>query len=369
MRNRLLLTIAFLLILSTGYSKADNFKTFEVETKGIKIEINTKLELFHIMAYLSNSNHLNNFDFQYKSDINTFFALNKNDKSVQFIKKILQNYKAHLSINGQFYDENFKNDTSFMQFLQLDNFGLPNTLTNKTIIIDSLNIAVESFAKISQFEKFIENHQGYYHQKIDEVSKEITGLDMIDDFETFWGSKKDNYTIVITMLEQDIHASWFTNNNKSSCVFYLSPKFVVNNDAKFGNSDITNLREGKMAAKDYIYYGATHEIGHSFLNPIMDNCTSQIDQIPFKIATSDPTKTIFLCESYLRSLTAYFLIKNKYDEFAQMVIQGEKQQGYIYNELIVDLIKDYINNRNNYKAFNAYVPVFLEKLKQKVENK
>ena len=369
MKNRLLFaTIGFMVILSTGYSKADEFKNFEVETKGIKIEINSELELFHIMAYLSNSNYLNNFDFKYKSDINTFFALYKNDNSVQFVKKVLQNYHAHLSINGLFFDKNFKRDTSFMQFLQLDSFGLPNTLINKSIILDSLNYAVASFARISQFDKFVENHRGYYQQKIDEVAREISGLEMIKDFETFWGAKKDNYTIVITMLEKDIHAYWFTNNDKSNCVFFLSPKFVVDNDAKFGNSDITNLREGKMAAKDYIYYGATHEIGHTFLNPIMDNFNNKIDQIPFKYSTEDPSKITFLCESFLRSLTAYFLIKNQYNEFAQMVIQGEKQQGYIYNEFIVDLIKDYANNRNKYNTFNDYVPVFLDKLKQKVKN-
>jgi len=367
MRNKLLVTIGFLLIFSTGYSKVDEFKIFEKESKGIKIQINSKLELFHIMAYLSNADYLNNFDFTYKSDITTFFASYKNDNSVQFVKKVIQNYHAHLSINEQFLNDNFKNNPSFMQFLQLDSFELASTLTNKTMIIDSLNKAVESFAKISQFDKFINNHQEYYLQKIDEVSKEITGLDIIDDFETFWGSKKDNYTIVITMLEQDIHASWITNNKKSSCVFYLSPKFVVNNDAKFGNSDITNLREGKMAAKDYIYYGAIHEIGHTFLNPIMDNYTSQIDQISLKISTSDPSKTIFLCESFLRSLTAYFLIKNKYDEFAQMVIQGEKQQGYVYNEIIVELIKDYSNNRDKFKEFNDYVPILLERLKEQVK--
>jgi len=369
MRNRLLITMGFLLFLSTGYAKALKFKTFAAETKGIKIEINTKLELFHIMAYMSNSNHLNNFNFKYKSDIDTFFALYKNDISVQFIKKVLQNYHAHLSINGQFFDESFKKDTSYLKFLQLDNFGLPNTLANKTMILDSLNIAIESFAKFSQFEKFIENHQGYYQQKIDEVAKEISGLDMINDLETFWGAKKDNYFIVITMLEQDIHAYWFTDNNKSNCVFYLSPKFVVDNDAKFGNSDITHLSEGKIAAKDYIYYGAIHEIGHSFLNPIMENYIKQIDQIAFQYSTADPSKISFLCESYLRSLTAYFLIKNKYDDFAQMVIQGEKQQGYVYNEIIVAFIKDYANNRNKYKSFNDYVPVFLNNFKQEVENK
>jgi len=369
MRNRLLFaTIGLTVILSTGYSKAGGFKNFEVEAKGIKVEINSELELFHIMAYLANSNYLNNLDFKYKSDINTYFVSFKNDNSVQFVKKVLQNYHAHLSINGLFFDRNFTRDPSFMPFLQLDSFGLPNTLINKSMILDSLRNAVASFARITRFDLFVENHRGYYQLKIDEVAREISGLEMISDFETFWGSKKDSYTFIITMLEQDIHAYWFTDSDKSNCVFFLSPKFVVDQDAKFGNSDITNLKEGKMAAKDYIYYGATHEIGHAFLNPMMDHFNKQIEQIPFKYSTADPSGTSFLCESFLRSLTAYFLIKNQYDEFAQMVIQGEKQQGYIYNEIIVDLIKDYANSRNNYKKFNDYVPDFLDKLKQKVEN-
>ena len=177
--------------------------------------------MYAIRSYydLSNSSHLNNFDFQYKSDINTFFSSNKNDNSVQFVKKVLQNYHAHLSINGQFYDENFKNDTSFMQFLQVEDFGLPSTLTNKSIIIDSLNKAVESFAKISQFDKFIENHKGYYHQKIEEVSKEISSLDMINDFETFWGSKKENYTVITSY---SIHYTKLYDHTINRCGSYDS---------------------------------------------------------------------------------------------------------------------------------------------------
>ena len=42
---------------------------------------------------------------------------------------------------------------------------------------------------------------------------------------------------------------------------------------------------------------------------------------------------------------------------------------YIYNDFIVDLIKDYSNNHNNYKTFIDYVPDFLDKLIQNVENK
>lgn len=367
MKNRLIALIGLMFIFSTGYSRIDEFKVLETETKGIKIQINPRLELFHIMAYLSNSKYLNNYSFKYKSDIDSFFSSSKNDNSVLFVKKVLQNYNAHLSINALFFDKNFKYDNSFMQFLQLDDFGLTNTIANKVHLMDSLLKAVDSFAKTSHFKIFFKNNQNYYKQKINEVAKEISDMDMIKDFESFWGTKKDNYIIVITILEQDIHASWFTLNNKTNSLFYLSPKFSIDNDAKFGNSNITNLREGKMAAKDYIYYGATHEIGHTFLNPIMDNYTFNIDQIPFKISTSDPSKTIFLCESYLRSLTAYFLIKNQYEEFAQMVLQGEKQQGYIYNDKIIELIMDYSNSRDKYKEFNDYVLILLDKLKGQIE--
>ncbi len=365
-----LLILAQFSICSAQQKKSDFVigDKIRLESKGIKIEINPELELFHIMAYLGNSNYLNHLEFNYKSDINTFFDLFKNDNSVQFVKKVLQNYHAHLSINGLFFDRNFKSDTSYLKFLQLDSFGLPNTPGNQSMILDSLKNAVASFAGITRFEIFVANHREYYRRKINEVAGAISALDMTRDFEAFWGTKKDSYTFIITMLEQDIHAYWFADDGKSKCMFFLSPRFVADQDAAFGNSDTTNLREGKMAAKDYIYYGATHEIGHAFLNPIMDNFQKQIDQIPFKYSTADPTRTTFLCESFLRSLTAYFLIKNHYDEFAQMVIQGEKQQGYIYNELIVDLIMDYANNRNKYKMFNDYVPVFLAKLKQKVEN-
>ena len=124
-----------------------------------------------------------------------------------------------------------------------------------------------------------------------------------------------------------------------------------------------------MSTQDYIYYGATHEIGHTFLNPIFEKYNEQIDQIPFIFSTKDPTKFTFLCESFLRSLTSYFLTKNEYMEFGQMVLQGEKQQGYIYNDFIVKLIEEYSNNRTEYKSFIDYAPIFLNRLKEKVETK
>jgi len=142
---------------------------------------------------------------------------------------------------------------------------------------------------------------------------------------------------------------------------------MVDNDAKFGNANQSNIKEGKMSAQDYIFYGAGHELGHSFLNPIVDKYKVDIDKINFKISTSDPSKSIFLCESMLRSLTAYFMIENNYAEAAQMVLQMEKQQGYIYNDVILELIKDYSVNRSIYKNFDDYMTILISKLDQQIK--
>ena len=363
--NKYFVTIVFVFFLSTRYSSASlPFKTLEDQTKNIKIQVNQKLELFHIMALFSGANYLNSFDFNYKSKVKSYFEPFRNHSFVQFVGKVLANYHAHLSINGLFVRSDFTKDTSFVNFLSVKDFGLEETFSNKVLVLDSLSKVVGLFAGISKFEEFASQQTQYYNQKISEVKEAISNIDLKKHFEAFWGMQKDNYQIVICMLEQDIHSYWYLNTNGSNSVFFLSPKFVVDNDAKFGNANQSNLQEGKMSSVDYLYYGAGHEIGHSFINPIAIFYHDEIEKINFKIQTGD-AKDIFLCESILRSLTAYFLIENNRASDAQLVLQMEKQQGYIYNELILEAIKEYCSNRAKFKNFNDYMPMLLTKLKEK----
>jgi hypothetical protein len=367
MKNRILFTLSLLIVFANAYSKTFEFKNFDVKAKGITIQVNTRLELFHIMAYLSNADYLNNFDFGYKSDIKAFFSSFQNNNDVAFVKKVLVGYYksgAQLAINGLFTNEDFRENT-LAQFLETESVGLTNTAENRSKILDSLENAVNSFAIQSHYDQFINAHKDYYLKKISEVTTTLNSIDLVAGIESFWGYKKGKYSIIIAMLEGNIHSYWSSGNPGLYSVFYLAPKFVMNNDAVFGNSTQTNPQKGEMTAKDYIYYGAWHEIGHSFLNPIMDNYNEAIDQLP--LSTKD-TKRFFLCESILRSLTAFSLIQNNQKDFAQMVLQGEKQQGFIHNEQILGLITDYSNNRNKFKNFNDYIPVFLNKLKQEIGN-
>lgn len=365
--KKIYFTIGFIFVYSTGFTTTLDFKPIESETKSINIQIIPELELFHIMAYLSNSNYLNNFEFKYKSEINSYFGPFRNQNAVLFVNKVLHNYHSHLLINGLFVNENFNKDSSGVNFLSVKDFGLEDSYSNKVLILDSLTKTIDSFAKATNFNYFIESHDTYYKQKISEVMDAISNVEIKKYNETFWGLQKDNYQFVICLLEQDIHSYWFNYEHRSYSVFFLSPKFVIDNDAKFGNANKSNLNEGKISAKDFIFYGAGHELGHSFLNPIVDKYKVEIDKINFIISTSDPSKSTFLCESMLRTLTAYFMIENNDADVAQMVLQMEKQNGYIYNDLLLELIKDYSINRAIYKNFNDYMPILITKLTQQIK--
>lgn len=147
----------------------------------------------------------------------------------------------------------------------------------------------------------------------------------------------------------------------------LTPKFAIDNDAKFGNSDVSDLGQGRLSAADYIYYGSGHEFGHSFLNPLTKNFTDQIDATGFDFRKSgQPTKTDFLNESILRAYTAYELAKHGRGDTAQMVVQSEQVNGYVYNDAILELLQHYDANRDRYKRFDDFLPHLLAELGKRI---
>lgn len=338
-------------------------KPIKDEIDGLTIEINPKIEAFGIMAFLSgNYDSKNDFEFGYKARINDYFSEYKNHKSISFLKKMMDNCGSDRLIKGLILNEEYRKDTSAYNFINVDAWNLPNNFSNKVKIVDSLHVMINLFVKETNFASFYNKNKSYFESKLNEVSDAISGKNIIQPLELFWGEKKDIYRIIIVLLEKDLHSQWFESDGKFNSIFYLPPKFLINNDVYFGNSDISNPQAGKMSAADYIYYGAGHEFGHSFINNITSNYTNEIDKLDFEIKTYDPTNTDFLNESILRSYTAYEFIKDGNTNMANMIIMGEAQNGYIYNKEIIELFKTYEGNRDKYGNFNDFMPEIITHL-------
>lgn len=335
----------------------------------VHIQIIPETELFQVICYLSGQYQgITPLDFEYKSDIEQRFGGYRNHPAVTVAKEFIRHHYAENLIKAYILNDQFRDDTTHLDLLHIEDDGGPKgDHDTKLKAIDGLRKACRQFAHDSRFKEFYDKRKPYYSKKVREVQTVLEGLSVIAPRETFWGMKKNAYRIVIVLLERDVHSCWFWNDGLWHSIFFLTPKFAIDNDAKFGNSDVSNLSDGKLSAADYVYYGSGHEFGHSFLNPLTQTFTDQINAISFDFRKSgQPTKTDFLNESILRAYTAYELAKHGRGDAAQMVMQSERMNGYIYNDAILQLLQHYDTNRDRYKRFDDFLPYLLAELGKRI---
>lgn len=362
MKRIVTISILFLTFISLNIALANSIIDCDIikeKHNNVTIEIVPDVELFLTLCYISDRYPgINKLDFKYKSDIDEYFGKYKNHSTVSFVKEIMTNHYSASLMKVYILNDQYKEDSSHVNLLRIG-----NDYPTKVKLIDSLRTSCIKFAKHTNFMKFFNDRKPYYIDKIREVKSALGEKSVIPRRESFWGIKKDKYRIIISLLESDLHSCWFKNDNLSHSIYFLTPKFSIEGDAKFGNANTSNLKEGKMSASDYIYYGSGHEFGHSFLNPITIKFDSQINKINFDITKSgQPTKVDFFNESILRTYTAYEFLKEGKEDIANMVIQGEQMNGYIYNSKILELIQFYESNRNLYQRFEDFLPYLLNKL-------
>ena len=335
----------------------------------VQIQIIPEMELFQVICYLSGQYRgITTLDFEYKSDVEQRFGVYRDHPAVTATKELIRHHYAENLIKAYILNDQFRDDTTHLDLLHLENDSEPKGDRDaKLRAIDGLREACRQFAHDSRFKEFYDKRQPYYRKKVREVETALEGLSVIAPREAFWGMKKDVYRIVIVLLERDVHSCWFRNDGLWHSIYLLTPKFAIDNDAKFGNSDVSNLGQGKLSAADYIYYGSGHEFGHSFLNPLTESFADQINAIGFDFRKSgQPTKVDFLNESILRAYTAYELGKHGRADAAQMVVQSEQMNGYIYNDVVLQLLQHYDTNRGRYKRFDDFLPHLLAELGKRI---
>ena len=326
----------------------------------VRIQVLPELELFQILCQLSGTYRgLTTLDFQYKSDIETGFKKYRDHPAVSVLRRIIGRHPAHNCIKAYILNDEYENDLDNLKLLQLENTEA------KLQAVAELRAACRQFAEDTGFVTFFDNHRPYYEAKVQAVKTALTGLDLITSREAFWGINKDHYRIVVALLESDIHSCWFTNNDQLHSLFLLTPKFVINGDAVFGNAETSDPSQGKIAARDYIYYGSGHEFGHSVINLLTPKHKTQIEALPLPYKKCGQlTKVDFLNESILRTFTAYEFIQKGLEDVAHMMVQAEAMNGYVYNEQLLTLLQEYNQNRERYPSFKDYLPHLLSELRK-----
>ena len=360
--------ILILIIISMPYVQAQtkedliDCNAVDIKHGEVQIQILPDLELFQVLCELSGTySDLNTLDFQYRRDIHTAFDPYQNHAAVTDLRKILEHHVSHNRVKAYILNNQYNNDPDNLHLLRM---GAEQT---RLRAIAELRAACRQFAQDTAFVTFFEDHRSYYEKKVQDVNTALTDLDLITSREAFWGIAKDRYRIVLTLLERDIHSCWFTHNGQQHSLFLLTPRFSINGDAVFGNAEVSDPAQGKIAARDHIYYGSGHEFGHSVVNLLTPQYEAQINSLPLQYQKSgQPTKIDFLNESILRTFTAYEFVQQGMEDVAQMVVQAEAMNGYVYNEQLLGQLREYDQNREQYPSFKDFLPHLLSALKQSI---
>jgi hypothetical protein len=231
-------------------------------------------------------------------------------------------------------------------FLQMDNFMM----------------AASDFYKVSKFEDFQKTYSSVYAKAIDEVKSNLPNKKFIGTLEQYYGDAKNSYNIIVMpFFKSKWGMGWETTADGKKNIFNITSPFdkqVVDKQkvlqAGFANvNEIANL--------------SIHEFGHSFVNTLTSTepFFSEISKFNtlFKPINNFPQysdwATLFN-EHVVRA--GEIIVMNQLGEKAFSENTTASYSDWVYLNHFLTQLNIYINNRDKYPTFNAFLPVLIKSL-------
>lgn len=328
----------------------------------IKVCVDKRTELMGVLLLISDYGKQNPrlvevcHNEEYREKVFKHFATFKNEKAVKLLNEICNkfnfNYDAPIALIWQL-DENYKFDT-------LLPYPFEERLKSSNLVIEFLN-ELPHFVKASKFEEFYNSNQKYYSKIIKETEKFVHPNVLEKFFNEFY--KIDIPTnFVINLMPYSTHGNYGVGP-KGTEVCNLSAKDV----------------DGKLSfVWDEVGDLFAHEFSHPIVNPLVDKY-AKLPKNYFKriypqmIKESYGTNDLnILHELVIRSIE-YVWIKYYYKgkflgktpaELANYVIDGEKEDGFIYLDILTKLVEEYYLNRDKYANFEEFMPTLIKEFKK-----
>ncbi|MFC2121056.1 DUF4932 domain-containing protein, partial [Bacteroidota bacterium] len=323
---------------------------YEIVINDLNICIDARMELLFIIQYLSDDYPLiNNFDIKYKDEIEQWFEPYKNHEVITKYNEMWPkgfNYDAPPA-SMLYYSYELKPVREFTPYL-IERGGGKESM-------DKFSSLLYDFAKKSDFQKFFEDHGELYTVILTDLKYNLKGFNEISAIEEYFGKSNKSYTVILTPLGQGNYGPRV--KTKDGMEIYSI------NGARGQNGDIPCF--GDLSGFEYLIW---HEFGHSFVNPLTEKNTKQVNKVESlfepiqdkmsEMAYGDWKTTVN--EHIIRAYTAR-LGSLKYGEEEEIQSLGRDYgRGFVYVKKINDKLKEYENNREKYKSFEDFYPVLIK---------
>jgi len=329
----------------------------------INFEVLPQVELISIVqsisGYPAKFGFLMNHDtFAYQQEIVKTFSSFRNHPVIQLFDSLsLKPGKMNFSAPSAlmlYVDNhlNLRNDILFDDFIIKRCGG-----------IDSIKVFLQllkDFSQKSSFNNFFVAHTDFYKKMIDNSKQSFGDYNIIKDIEAFYGLRQKSYNVCLVSMYKYVGFgnSVTDKNNRKELYNVMGPRGIKADIPDFGDS----------------YYLRTllrHEFSHPFINPLTEKNWDYIKEYDAKYETIPAVAREKVCgdwqecinEFVIRAICVYLADKES-EETGQQVYKREKSRGVYCLDDLLDVVKFYENNRNQYAAFGSYYSNILDVFKK-----
>lgn len=322
---------------------------------GIEISVDPRMELISILELITKDYQttwkgtLSLEEFEYKSDVLDYFGKFENHRVIEVFKTMsLKEFDAENppfsygapSKTMLYLEEDFTLNQAFY----LDDFMM--TRVGGKASVDNFIHELKEFYRLSNFELFYKKHQSYYKQIISNTQRAIGNRNYIKQLEEFYGTRQKSYNIILVTLYRGCYGHSLMSQEEGMHIFSL---VCVLDKAK----DISSK------AEKFYNNLLTHEFSHSFVNPISHKYLDVINQYKSdEIINEVKAKSTYIdwydiVNEYLIRAITILLNDPEYAGHC-CVVENEMNMGFKRIQKVLDEIKIYIDQRENYKTFEAF---------------
>ncbi len=389
---KLVFIIFWMIVLSSCSSTRNtNFNGKQIKNKNSKLIIgyNENLETLALIYNLSESGeyHYNKIPgprATLSKELTSQFESFKNHEAVTKLNKLLNDgfvdmYDILLSL----YNTNLPEYKQYAKYpsVYYENEGI--TAEETQARFDDFNKSVIKFYKDADLKnRFKKEYNNIYKKIEEELQTVIPKNNIITELEDYYGVKRNEYEIIISAFSfNGIGRAILIKNDKySKAACLVTSNHLLESDS----ININKIEQYNLGYKDIKYFQeiGIHELIHTFLHEIFkenEKNTLLINELNYLF--TDSLKNKMKKQGYTDWKTCFeeHLVRLGELKIAQQLGNHDfvtkyrkeciEERGFIYFELIENLLLEYENNRIKYKNFEDFIPKLVQNIKSKTQIK
>ncbi|MGI6359117.1 MAG: DUF4932 domain-containing protein [Bacillota bacterium] len=224
--------------------------------------------------------------------------------------------------------------------------------------LERFRSALKDLAAESNFMEFYRSWQPRYQQWVEAAN--MDGEMVVNWLEQFFGQEASEFQIILApaMFPGGGYGATVTTAEGEKISFQ-----VVRERGE-------STAEPSFPSGLGLEYLSLHEWGHSFVNPALEARSDLVGRlVRFFRPVSREMKAqaygsvhVFMNEQVLRAVTTLAAEELYGQERYEQFLANEMDASFYLTEGIVNILRDYQNNRDTYPNFDAFVPVLLERI-------